>query len=78
MKLHTHFVCLNSSFCLFFLFFLICKLCIIIYHEIIVRPLFLFHFSGTDGPGDTRLIYGTIVVEEKDKPARVDKVTCVH
>lgn len=33
-----------------------------------------FDFPGTDGPADTRLIYGIIVVEERDKLAREGKV----
>jgi hypothetical protein len=29
---------------------------------------------GIDGPGDMKHIYGTIVVEEKDKAEKEDKV----
>lgn len=34
----------------------------------------ILFFAGIDGQVDTRLIYGTIVAEEKDRLAKGDKV----
>lgn len=78
----------HKAFLYTLVFFALLFLCFLVSNNLVFVPMLLFSslktlyffvlnfcWTGTDGLGDMKLIYGTIVARKKDKAEKEDKVS---